>query len=183
MPTTRVSLLERIRTPADHAAWREFVEIYTPLFQTFALKLRLPEADAADVSQMTFEKLLRRMRTFSYDHNLRFRHYLSRVFINMSRKWYRSQQMVLPAELTLVREDQPLMEEQEYGQFVMSRAIAVMQRRFSESVWRAFMEHKIQGRPAREVALELGLPEANVYAYASRVLRILRRDLAGLLDD
>ena len=77
MPTTRVSLLERIRTPADHAAWREFVEIYTPLFQTFALKLRLPEADAADVSQMTLEKLLRRMRTFTYDHNKKFRHYLS----------------------------------------------------------------------------------------------------------
>lgn len=91
--------------------------------------------------------------------------------------------MVLPAELAIVCEDQPLMEEQEYAQFVMSRAIEVMQRRFTESVWRAFMEHKIQGRPAREVAIELGLPDTHVYSYASRVLRILRQDLAGLLDN
>lgn len=183
MSTTRVSLLQRIRSPEDHVAWREFVEIYTPLLETFGKRLNLPEADAADVAQMLFEKLLRRMRTFSYDHNRKFRGYLWRVFVNLSRKWYLGQRAVAPLELETVSEDVPLMEEREYGQFVMSRVLEIIQRRFQDSVWQSFWEHKVQSRPAREVAEELGLPESHVFSYSSRVLRTLRQELDGLLDE
>ena len=40
----------------------------------------------------------------------------------------------------------------------------------------------LRGRPVEEVAAELGLTPNAVYVARSRVLKRLRRELAGLLD-
>jgi RNA polymerase sigma-70 factor (ECF subfamily) len=50
-PTTRPSLLVRIRDPQDSQAWTQFVEVYAPLVYGFARKHGLQDADAADVTQ------------------------------------------------------------------------------------------------------------------------------------
>src|SRR5262245_17217447 len=50
-PTTRVTLLDRLRDPRDQDAWTEFVALYGPLVFHFARR-RLPQDDdAADVMQ------------------------------------------------------------------------------------------------------------------------------------
>src|SRR5262249_30143379 len=51
LPSTRPSLLVRIRDLQDQQAWREFVQIYGPLVYGFASKRRLKEADAGNHSQ------------------------------------------------------------------------------------------------------------------------------------
>ena len=50
-PTTRPSLLVRIRDAGDKEAWRRFVEVYAPLVYGFARRRGLQDADAADVTQ------------------------------------------------------------------------------------------------------------------------------------
>lgn len=74
------------------------------------------------------------------------------------------------------------MEEKEFQEFVMARALQVMRRRFDEPVWMAFVEFRLNGRSAREVEELLGVPQANVWTYSGRVLVALREELAGLME-
>src|SRR5262249_10263589 len=53
-PTTRPSLLLRLRDPMDERAWGEFVEIYGPLVRQLARRRGLQDADAADLAQEGF---------------------------------------------------------------------------------------------------------------------------------
>jgi RNA polymerase sigma-70 factor (ECF subfamily) len=56
-----------------------------------------------------------------------------------------------------------------------------MQADFQPATWQAFWQCAVNDRPAAEVAAELGLTVAAVYAARSRILRRLREDLAGLV--
>ena len=73
-------------------------------------------------------------------------------------------------------------EEVEYRQWLVSRALELMRSEFSPSVWRACWEHVVSGRSASEVGQELGMTEGAVYAAKCRVLKRLRQDLDGLLE-
>src|SRR5947209_13242300 len=53
-PSTRASLLARIRDPKDARAWEEFVEIYAPLVHRLARARGFQDADAADLAQDVF---------------------------------------------------------------------------------------------------------------------------------
>ena len=50
-PNTRLTLLARLRDPADEPAWNEFVSIYEPAIYGFARKKGLQDADARDLCQ------------------------------------------------------------------------------------------------------------------------------------
>src|SRR5436305_2645427 len=53
-PTTRHSLVLRLRDPGDVAAWAEFVELYEPLVYRLARAKGLQDADAQDLCQKVF---------------------------------------------------------------------------------------------------------------------------------
>jgi RNA polymerase sigma-70 factor (ECF subfamily) len=57
-----------------------------------------------------------------------------------------------------------------------------MQADFEASTWKACWQLIVDGRGAADVAAELRLTVAAVYAARSRVLRRLRSELQGLLD-
>jgi len=57
-----------------------------------------------------------------------------------------------------------------------------MQTEFSPSMWKACWEHAVMGRPAAEVAAELGIRVGSVYVAKSRILARLRLELQDLLD-
>ena len=50
-PATRHSLIVKLRDPADHVAWNEFVAINEPLVYQLARRKGLQDADARDVCQ------------------------------------------------------------------------------------------------------------------------------------
>ena len=49
-PTTRLSLLVRLRDAHARLAWEQFVGLYAPLVYGFARKKGLQDADAADIA-------------------------------------------------------------------------------------------------------------------------------------
>src|SRR5689334_15164002 len=51
LPTTRASLLVRIRDARDREAWGQFVQVYGPVVYGYARKRGLQDADAADLTQ------------------------------------------------------------------------------------------------------------------------------------
>ena len=50
-PTTRASLLLRLRDSDDHAAWVEFVALYEPVIYRLLRRHGLQDADAREVMQ------------------------------------------------------------------------------------------------------------------------------------
>ena len=58
-----------------------------------------------------------------------------------------------------------------------------MQEEFQPTTWKACWEFVVNGRPAAEVAAELGISENAVFIAKCRVIQKLRLELDGLLDD
>lgn len=188
MHTTPVSLLQRLRQPAAQDAWARFVRLYTPLLYYWARRLGCPDEDAADLVQDVFAVLVEKLPEFSYDPGRSFRSWLRTVTLNKFRDG-RRERAARPRPgrdeaLGEVPAPDPAaaFEEAEYRDFLVGRALRLMQSDFQPTTWKACWEHGVCGRPAPEVAAELGLSEGAVYVATCRVLRRLREELAGLLD-
>src|SRR5262249_8850313 len=58
-PATRLSLIVKLRDPADTGAWREFVAIYEPWIYQLVRRKGLQDADARDLCQDVFQAVAR----------------------------------------------------------------------------------------------------------------------------
>lgn len=186
MNTTSPSLLDQLRQPAATGAWERFVRLYSGLLFSWARRLGLGENDAADLLQDVFLNLLRTLPRFEYDRTRGFRRWLRTVLINKWRDRIRRarEQAADPALLAAVPDpqDEDALAEAEYRQHLVHAALRLMRAEFSENTWRACWEHVVQGRPAAEVAQELGIEKGSVYVAKARVLQRLRQELAGLWE-
>ncbi|MBI1915564.1 MAG: sigma-70 family RNA polymerase sigma factor [Planctomycetes bacterium] len=185
---TPVSLLERLRQPADRAAWDRLVELYTPLLCDWTRRLGLQESDAADLVQDVFTILVQKLPEFTYDRHKSFRGWLWTVTVNKCREMQRRRTARARSADTAalgavsVPDTTEAIDEAEYRQYLVRRAMELMRSEFQPASWQAFWECVVNERPAAEVAGELGLSENAVYLAKGRVLRRLRRELEGLLD-
>jgi RNA polymerase sigma-70 factor (ECF subfamily) len=187
MDNTSVSLLERLRRPADQHAWARFVELYTPLMYSWARRVGLQEADAVDLVQDVFMLLVCKLPEFAYDEHKSFRAWLKTVTLNRWRQTLRQPQTVPPQDPAQLADvaapaDSEMFWEAEYRQHVVRRALQVMQADFEPATWKACWEVVVNRRPAAEVAAELKLTAGAVYAARFRVLARLRQELAGMLE-
>jgi RNA polymerase sigma-70 factor, ECF subfamily len=187
MHTTSVSLIERLRQPDAEQAWARFVELYTPLLFHWANRLGLPEADADDLVQDVFTILLRSLPEFLYDRKKSFRAWLRTVLFNKWRDHLRRARLRpghgdAELALTTVPDHAELLEEQEYRQHLVGRALELMRVEFQPTTWRACWELVVAERSAADVAAELGISVDSVYTAKSRVLRRLRAELDGLFE-
>jgi RNA polymerase sigma-70 factor (ECF subfamily) len=188
MDTTSVSLLERVRNPADQEAWNRFVQLYSPLLFDWCRRSGLQLADAADLTQDVFATLFQKLPDFTYDRHKSFRAWLRTVTLN---HWRDRQRRIGTRPLpgagqpldSLKSPDQiSALEEHEYQQNLLSRALQVMRADFEPATWQAFWAHAVEGQPAAVVAAKLGLTLTAVYGAKFRVLNRLRQELQGLLD-
>ena len=187
MHTTPISLLERVRHKADEAAWRRLVRLYTPLLFFWARRAGETEHDAADLVQDVLTTLVQTLPTFQYDRNGQFRAWLRTVTLNKLREKKRRQALARsvplePGQEPALPDHAEAFWESEYRRELARRALQLMQTDFEPATWKACWEHVAMGRPAAEVARELGLSENAVYIARCRVLRRLRQELAGLLE-
>lgn len=187
MLTTPPSLLARLRQSPEREAWERFVEMYTPLFFAWTRRLGLDDHESADLVQDLFTVLVEQMPLFNYDRQRSFRAWLKTILLNRWRNHARrrlAQRLVHHDLNEIAAENQalPELEEAEYRQYVVSRALALMQAEFQPATWKACHEFVMCGRSADDVAKELGISVNAVYLAKSRVLRRLREELAGLLD-
>ena len=188
MDTTPISVLERVRRPDDSAAWQQLVQLTTPLLFAWAYRAGLRDHDAADLVQDVLAILVEKLPGFDYDRDRSFRGWLRVIttnrFLELRRK--RIPDAVSPDDQRLGNMLDPAgvepFWEQEYRKTLVARALELMQSQFQPTTWKACWEGVVSGRPAPEVAAELGLTPAAVYVAKGRVLRRLRAELAGMWE-
>jgi RNA polymerase sigma-70 factor (ECF subfamily) len=183
---TPASLLKRLREPHSQQAWTRFVQLYTPLLYHWARRLGLHDPDAADLVQDVLVLLVRKLPEFTYDRNKSFRAWLRTITHNCWRTRCRRFELpreVHPPDLDGLADsaDEDVLSETEYRQWLVGRALELMQAEFQVTTWKACWECVVSGRAAAEVAAELGMSVGAVYMAKSRVLSRLRQELTDLL--
>src|SRR5262245_35058722 len=97
-PTTRASLLLRLRDSQDHEAWLEFVSLYEPLTYRLLRRHGLQDADAREVMQELFVIVSRNIDRWDPNKDRgSFRGWLRKVARNLVIKWLRHRQRRLIA--------------------------------------------------------------------------------------
>jgi RNA polymerase sigma-70 factor, ECF subfamily len=187
MNTTSESLLERLRRPDAQEAWVRFVELYTPLIYYWARRAGLQTADASDLAQEVLTVLVQKLPEFQYDRHKSFRGWLRTVTLNKWREGRRRRELPRealqnPLEEVPGPEDGASFGETEYREYLVGRALTMMQAEFEPTTWKACWEYVVGGRSVTSVASELSITTNAVYLAKSRVLRRLRVELDGLLD-
>ena len=187
---TRPSLLLRIRDSENQEAWRQFVEIYTPLIYGFCRGRGLRDADAADVAQESMRAVAQAIGRFEYDPQRgKFRNWLLTVVRSKFQNFLTQQQRQpeLAGETTLQQklDDHPPSSEDgeweaEYYRRIFQWAAERIRGEFQESTWQAFGRTTIDERDGKEVAESLGLSVGAVYVAKSRVIARLKEEIQSV---
>ena len=190
---TPPSLLERIRDPRDAASWGAFVEVYAPLIYRYCRRRGLQDADAADVGQEVLAQVARSIRTFEYrPERGRFRDWLGRIARQRVARFLQRRDrpdrgtgdegMLETLDAIAAPEADSDWTAEFHGR-VLEAALERVRPRVAATTWQAFARSWLDGRPAAEVADELGLPIDAVYVARSRVLRRLRDEVLLLAHE
>src|SRR5262249_14178653 len=154
-PTTRASLLVRLRDPRDGQAWAQFVEVYAPLVYGFARKQGLQDADAADLTQDVLRAVAGAAGRLEYDPKRgSFRGWLFTVVRNKLRNFLaaRKHQCLGTGDTTAhaLLEQQPAPEEsaweEEYERRVFLWAAEKVRGDVQEATWQAFWQTTVLGK-------------------------------------
>jgi RNA polymerase sigma-70 factor (ECF subfamily) len=184
---TSTTLLERLRqTPADQAAWGEFVRRYGPLVYGWGRRWRLQEADAEDVSQAVLVKLSEKMRTFCYDPARSFRAYLKTLARYAWCDLLESRQR--PGDggalklLETVEAGDDLVQRlnEQFDRELLEEAETRVRQRVEPHTWEAFRLTAVEGTSGAEAAARLGLKVATVFKAKSKVRKMLQEEVARL---
>ena len=185
-----MTLLGRVQNVDDAGAWGEFVERYAPQIFSWCRRHSLQESDASDVTQEVLTKLVTAMRTFRYDPAKgRFRGWLKTITMNVVRDMARHRAhaaSAIDAQVLELLEDEQASGaltdsiESAWQQEVLGVAMDSVRLRVKPHTWNAYEMTARQNLPAAEAAEKLGIAVSDVYVAKSRVIKMLRTEVARL---
>jgi RNA polymerase sigma-70 factor (ECF subfamily) len=188
---TSETLLGRLRhSPDDQAAWNRFVERYGPKIYGWCCQWRLQEADAEDVTQNVLLRLVGKLRNFTYDPSRSFRSWLRTLTAHACSDFFSDRERPDRAsgdtgvleilKSAPARADLLARREEEFDQEVMAEAQARVRLRVEPQTWEAFQLASAEGISGADTAARLGMPLTAVFKARSRVLKLLRDEVARL---
>ncbi|MCA9175004.1 MAG: sigma-70 family RNA polymerase sigma factor [Planctomycetales bacterium] len=191
MVDTSHSLLQRLKQGDDPADWERLVAVYTPWIAGWLRRHNVTDVDdiVQDVMVVMFEKIKQ------YEHNQRkgaFRNYLRKVtFHRLSQQLRKRKAQAIGGsqiQQLLQQLDDPHSAlsrqwEVEHDRFVMRRLFASLRESFEVDTWRAFERLMLDGVSAQQVAEELSITVNAVYIAKSRVLKRLRDEAEGMVNE
>jgi RNA polymerase sigma-70 factor (ECF subfamily) len=194
MSETSVSLLERLRLQPDGPSWRRLVDLYTPLIHGWLRRYCVQQQDADDLVQEVLTRVIRELPHFEHDNRHgAFRCWLRTITVNQLRAFWRSRnhRPLVGAPDLEARIDQledpashlSQLWDQEHDRHVLRRLLELVEPEFTPATWLAFRRVALDGVPASAASQELGLSVNAVWLAKSRVLRRLREESRGLLED
>ena len=185
-PTTRASLLFRLRDSQDHEAWVEFVETYEPIIYRQLRKCGLQDADARELMQEFLIAVNKRIEHWKLAKERgSFRGWLRRVARNLVINWMKHGQRRMTAFgspesqslfADIAADDCPesIEFDTELRRSTFQRASESVRQEQSPKAWQAFWSTAIDGKTPAIAARELGMSVGAVRVAKCRVLARLR---------
>jgi RNA polymerase sigma factor (sigma-70 family) len=191
-PSTRATLLVRLRQNRDTEAWTTFIDLYTPLVYRFCRSRGLQDADARDITQQVLAIVHKSIGKFEYDRARgRFRNWMGAVTAHeIARHLHKERRGGRGvgdgwgddiAALTSAAVDPAWVEE--FNSYIFQRALARIQPEFDAAVWQAFGLTWLHDVKPRDAAEQIGKPSAWVYKARYKVIERLRKELEFLTSD
>ena len=195
METTSVSLLERLASSGENADWQKLLLIYRPFIQNVVSGYPELMSQADDVTQEVMLVLMRELPVFQRQRIGSFRSWLRQITVNQLRIAARKSKkftstgshdegivdqvelLADPASIASKKWDE------EYERVVFLRLIDLVKPNVAEKMWQAFERYALQDQLPAKVAEDLGMSLNSVLLAKSRVLKQLRNEAKGLLDD
>jgi RNA polymerase sigma-70 factor (ECF subfamily) len=189
---TSHSLLARAGA-GDESAWQHFVAVYQPMIHGWLLRHAVHPQEVDDLTQDILAVMVRQLGHFAHAGRPgSFRSWLRTITANRAREFWRAGKgraqaaggSVLEMAEQLEAPDSSLsaLWNAEHDAHVLRRLLDLMEESFEPRTVRAFRRLVFDGARAGEVAAEVGMSVAAVYAAKSRVLQRLRQEAEGLLD-
>ena len=194
MQETSLSLLDRVRNQSDQDSWQRLVELYTPMIRGWLRRHGKMDQDTDDLVQEVLAVVVRKVPQFRREPRTgAFRKWLRTITVNCLRDSWKSQRKRPVASgdsgflemLNQLEDPESSLSqiwEQEHDQHVTQQLLEMIRPEFAAKTWQAFRSVALDGKPAAEVAAELGLSINAVFIAKSRVLTRLRQEGRGLID-
>ena len=194
-PDTRRSLVVRLTTARDEAAWGEFLSLYEPLILRLIRKRGLQDSDARDVCQQVLTAVASDVGQWKPDGRpASFRRWLFQIARNRVLKFLLKARAMAkgtggtdaqiqlntypdPRTLTAAEFDG------EYRQQLLNWGAEQIRGEFHDTTWQAFWRTCVGGLPVADVAATLGTTAGNVYVARSRIIARLREKIREVQDD
>jgi RNA polymerase sigma-70 factor (ECF subfamily) len=191
-PSTRVTLLARLRANGDTESWNTFVDLYTPLVYRFCRSRNLQDADARDVTQQVLAIVHQTIDKFQYDRERgRFRNWLGAVTAHEISRHQRKDRRPGKgtgegrgdeiAGLASAAVDPKWAEE--FNAYIFQLALTRIRPEFEADVWQAFDLSWLNDMKPGDVAAKIGRTSAWIYKARYKVIERLRRELEFLTSD
>jgi RNA polymerase sigma-70 factor (ECF subfamily) len=193
MHTTSLTLLDRLKHAGpDGDEWGRLRDLYLPLIRFWLARVPGLRAEAEDLAQEVFLVLVRQLPSFERRRDGSFRAWLRQITVNRIRSYCKarprrplaglSHGTDLLAKLEDSSSDPAKQWDRDHDDHVFRKLLALVRPDFQPATWEAFVRFALGGRPAADVARELGLSESAVVQAKSRVLKRLREEAGGFLD-
>jgi RNA polymerase sigma factor (sigma-70 family) len=180
---TRGSLLIRLRDAQNHAAWREFVELYQPVIYRLCRRKGVRHNDAEDLVQQVLVSVAKAVDRFdAASEKGTFRGWLYRishnVIVNFLSRDLPKNKTAEGAESTALAQtaakDNSSLVRMEVRRQLFREAAGRAREEFEETTFRAFWLTAVEDVPIEDAAKKLNKTTEAIYAARSRVLKRLR---------
>lgn len=195
MNETSLSLLDRVRETSDSESWNRLVALYGPLLKHWMHRYEIQDTDADDIVQEVLQAVMNELPKFEHNRQTgAFRSWLRTILVNRVRRFWRKRkhQPVATGTSSIEEMLNQLQDEtsevsriwnREHDDHVLKRLMRGIRPQFAAQTWQAFYRQAIDGQRADTVARDLEISLSSVYMAKSRVLRALRRESQGLVDE
>jgi RNA polymerase sigma-70 factor (ECF subfamily) len=194
MNTTSLSLLERLKHAKPNASeWSRLRDIYSPMIRHWLSRLPHLHHEVDDLTQEVLVVVFRELPSFERRRDGSFRAWLRQITVNRMYAFCKARQKQpvatggpetdqLLAQLADPTSDLARQWDQDHDKHVFQKLLAIVEGDFEPSTWPAFTRFALEGRPAAQVAGELGVTQSVVVQAKFRILKRLREEAGELLD-
>ena len=196
-PTTRITLLQRLKDVDDQRSWQEFFDTYRKLIHTVARKAGLTEAEAQDVVQETVIAVAKKMPGFEYVRGRdSFKGWLLQITRWKVADQFRKRLPAAPPEPAATspgcgtsfirRIPDPAANAleavwlAEWEKHLLRTALKRVKPQVAAEHYRVFSLYVMEKQPAAQVAAATGVGVDQVYLIKHRVAQLLKKEIKAL---
>ena len=184
---TRPSLIARLRDSDDAMAWREFVTRYEPFICRIGTASGVPGHALADMAQDVLLTVVRVIPRFAYDPSRgRFRAWLARVVRSRCSDWLRRREREAVGQAVLARGCVASGDEPDGDscsrKTALEQGLQIVRDSTRPSTWECFQKHAVEGLPAAQVAIDLGVSVTSVYLNSMRLMRRVEQESRRIFE-